>query len=168
MIMQLKQRLRRSGTALVLADDADAAKIQHPQLQSLYLLWRRKCAGRPAPARADFAVEEWRPWLGHLMLLDCIEGEDFRYRLYGTELAQLFGYDLSGLRVSELEALIGGKPIVEYRQVRRDGLPTYVSRASPSSRNFLAVDKLTLPLMEDGAVSKILAAIYLSDDKKKA
>src|SRR3546814_5412757 len=48
--------------------------------------------------------------------------------------------------------------------VIRSIAPSYVSRMSPSRREYLAVDKLALPLIDaDGRVNKILGSIYLSD-----
>ncbi len=160
MAQDTKLRERR----LVLADAAAAASsIGHPMLRQLYGLWRQKRGAHPAPSRGDFGIEELRPWLGHLMILDCLENEDFRYRLYGTNLVGIFGFDLTGTLVSAAAGKIGDKPIAEYRQVRVSGLPSYVARGSPSSRDYLAMDKLALPLMEGGVVVKILAAIYLSE-----
>lgn len=156
--------LTRPERRLLLPDTGDAgASIAHPRLRRLYELWRQKCAGRPAPPRADFSVEELRPWLGHLMIIDCVDGDDFRYRLYGSSLVGIFGFDLTGMLVSDATVKIGEKPLLEYRQVRALQVPSYVARSSPSSREYLTMDKLALPLMEDGAVNKIIGAIYLSD-----
>ncbi|MFN4163470.1 MAG: PAS domain-containing protein [Ferrovibrio sp.] len=141
---------------------AGALAISHPALRALYELWQAKRGDRPAPARGDFTVEELRPWLGHLMIIDC-DGEDTRYRLYGTDLVRIFGFDLTGRRVTDCASQIGDKPMLEYRQIIRSGKPIYISRGSPSARDYLLMDKLALPLMEDGKVNKILAAIYLSD-----
>ena len=148
----------------VLTDTAVAeSSIAHPLLRRLYRLWLQKCDARPAPSRSDFSIEELRPWLGHLMVLDCLENGDFRYRLYSTDLVGIFGFDLTNRLVSAAAVKIGDKPFAEYRQVRASGLPSYVARGTPSSRDYLAMDKLALPLMENGVVVKILAAIYLSE-----
>lgn len=156
--------MTRAERRLLLPEAGDAAaSIAHPSLRRLYEFWREKCAGRRAPLRADFSVEELRPWLGHLMIIDCIEGDDFRYRLYGSGLVAIFGFDLTGMLVSEATARIGEKPLLEYRQVRTLQVPSYVARSSPSSREYLTMDKLALPLVENGAVNKIIGAIYRSD-----
>jgi hypothetical protein len=140
--------------------NASELTVAHPKLQALHRFWEEKRSGRPAPSRAELAIEELRPWLGHLMLLDCIAGDDFRYRVYGTDLVSLFGFDLTGMTTLEAITLVGEKPLLEYRQVRSGVAPLGVSRQSPSARKYLTVDKLALPLMENGEVNKILAAIY--------
>jgi hypothetical protein len=140
-----------------------APSIGNPALAALHGLWSTRRGDRIAPARADFDVFELRPWFGHLMLLDVLEGGgDMRFRLYGTELVGIFGFDLTGRRVSAVIDLIGDRPLQEYREVARYGRPAYVSRMSPSQRDYLAVDKLALPLADNGRITKILGAIYLS------
>lgn len=138
-------------------------EIAHPQLRALHELWERKRGLRTAPSRADFSVEELRPWLGHLIMVDCLDDDDFRFRLYGTALVRIFGFDLTNRLVSDVSGQIGDRPAAEYRQVRRLGTPFHVARRSPSAREYLTMDKLALPLMDNGVVTKIMAAIYHSD-----
>lgn len=151
--------------APVVADiePAGGEVIARPNLQALYRLWSERRAGRPAPSRDDFSVEDLRPWLGHLLLLDRIDGDDFRYRLYGSSLVEIFGFDLTGRTVTAAAPLIGVSPLAEYRSVIAAGRPFHVSRASPSAREHLLMDKLALPLMDSGRITKILGAIYLSE-----
>lgn len=157
MMMQFK-RLRLSYH-----DDSHDVAISHPKLRALFDLWDARRGSRQAPPRSDFSHEDLLPWFGHLMLLDCLDNNEYRYRLYGTALTQLFGFDLTGKLVGASSDLIGAKPQDEYARVVRIGAPVYTSRISPSAREYLQVDKLALPLMEGGRVTKILGAIYLSD-----
>lgn len=140
-----------------------AAAITHPRLRALYDLWNAKRGDRQAPPRSDFSHDDLLPWFGHLLLLDCLEGGEFRYRLYGTGLVTLFGFDLTGRTVGASLDRIGDKPLDEYVTVMRTGAPVYASRSSPSARDYLKVDKLALPLMDGDRITKILGAIYLSD-----
>lgn len=157
MMMQFKRQ------SLSYHDDSHDVAISHPALRSLLDLWEIKRGSRQAPPRSDFSHEDLLPWFGHLMLLDCLDNNEYRYRLYGTALTQLFGFDLTGKLVGASSDRIGAKPLDEYAKVVRIGAPVYVSRSSPSAREYLQVDKLALPLMEGGRVTKILGAIYLSD-----
>lgn len=156
MIMQLTRKQFDFGY------EGDATVIAHPRLRTLYDLWQDRRGSRQAPSRRDFAVEDLKPWFGHLMVLDCLADDSFCYRLYGTELVRMFGFDLTGRAVDAVADRIGALPDAEYRQVRRIGAPLHVSRSSPSAMEYLLVDKLALPLMEAGEVTKILAAIYPS------
>ncbi|MFC3674411.1 PAS domain-containing protein [Ferrovibrio xuzhouensis] len=161
--------LSRNAGSTVAAAAENPLTIGNPALAALYDLWQRKRSGRPAPSRADFDLADLRPWFGQLMLLDVIDGgRDMRYRLYGTGLVSIFGFDLTGRRVSEVADLIGTRPLEEYREVASLMMPAHVSRMSPSAREYLALDKLALPLIDDdGRVNKILGAIYLSPVESK-
>lgn len=159
-----------TGTrSLTAAVGQDIPTIGNPALAALYDLWARKRGGRPAPARTDFDIADLRPWFGHVMLLDVVDGgHDLRFRLYGTGLVAMFGFDLTGRLVSQTSDLIGERPLQEYREVIHSIAPSYVSRMSPSRREYLAVDKLALPLIDaDGRVNKILGSIYLSPVESK-
>lgn len=157
MIVQLKHRI------FTYEDDSGSTAIGHPKLRALYELWDARRGTRQAPPRSDFSLDDLRPWFGHLMIVDCLPDDDFRYRLYGTELVRLFGFDLTGKSLSDALLYIGDKPLREYQQVCRIGAPVHASRVSPSAREHLQIDKLALPLMEGGEVTKILGALYLSE-----
>ncbi|QDO99228.1 PAS domain-containing protein [Ferrovibrio terrae] len=144
---------------------ANAPAISNPRLQRLYELWDTKRGGSlVAPARSDFSIAEFKPWLGNLLILDNIGArEDIRFRLYGTNLAELFGFDLTYKTVLESTLLIGDRPLVEYQEVSQQQRPIHVSRFTPTARRHIAVDKLALPLMSHDRVDQILAAIYPSE-----
>jgi len=162
MIVQLKHRI------FTYEDESGAAAVDHPKLRTLYELWNQRRGTRQAPPRSDFTLEDLRPWFGHLMIIDCLPDNDFRYRLYGTELVRMFGFDLTNRSVGDSVIYIGDKPLREYQQVCRIGAPVHASRDSPSAREHLRVDKLALPLMEGGEVTKILGALYLSEPEAGA
>lgn len=135
-----------------------------PQLRDLLALWTAKRGERGLPARRDFSWMELRPWFGNLILVDVIgDGEDFLYRLWGSELARFLGYELTGRRSSEVESWLGPNPMREYRQVCRTREPLSVLVRIPDSKDTVRMDKLDLPLSGDGRrVDKVMAAIYPS------
>src|SRR5262249_55185257 len=60
-----------------------AGQAMPPALDALYRLWDARRAGSAMPSRRDFAFEDLIPWLGHLMLVDAIDGgRDFVYRVF--------------------------------------------------------------------------------------
>jgi len=55
-----------------------------------------------------FDVFKLRRWLGYIMILDAqSNGEDFRYRMYGTRIAEFSGFDMTGRLVSDFNSPIG-------------------------------------------------------------
>lgn len=142
----------------------------HPQLRALWRYCDELRAGRPALAVEDITPFVLRPWLGSIVLADRIEGDDFRYRLYGSNLVEAFGFDLTGRRVSACEPQIGPLPLEEYRRVATTFRAEATVRGSPAAREWLLMDKLALPLVaaEGGPVTRILAAIYTSEAEGQA
>ncbi|MGD8810110.1 MAG: PAS domain-containing protein, partial [Gammaproteobacteria bacterium] len=58
--------------------------------------------------RASFDVFQLRPWLGYIMILDAVpETDDFRYRMYGTRIAEQSGFDMTGKLVSAFDSPVG-------------------------------------------------------------
>ncbi len=144
------------------ARGADPADTMDPRLAGLLALWHAKRGARAMPARSDFAIEDFLPWLGHLALLDVVgAGDDFRYVVYGTRLVETFGFDLTGRSARDAAAQIGPQPLEEYRRVYAVRTPQHVSRMSPAHKEHLTITKLALPLSSDGAsVDKIVSVIY--------
>ncbi len=54
------------------------------------------------PSRGDLPVQELRPWIGHLALIDAAAGGKFRIRLCGTHLIRRLGREATGVSVDEL------------------------------------------------------------------
>jgi len=58
--------------------------------------------------RADFDPFKLRPWLGYIMILEHLPADDdFRYRMYGTFVAEQTGCDMTGRRVSDFGPELG-------------------------------------------------------------
>lgn len=66
--------------------------------------WLSKCVNERLPSRRDIDIAELGPWLGRVLMMDVIDGgEDFRYRLIGTEIVDAVGRDLTGRLVSDVD-----------------------------------------------------------------
>jgi hypothetical protein len=137
--------------------------IEHPKLAALKVRWQEKCAGRKMPARSDFDTLEFGPWMGHLTVLDVIDGgRDYYFRLHGTNIVTLYGYEMTGKTVSELPNEVGTTILKEYREaVDRRG-PVLVARNHALPRkDYTKIIKLILPLSSDGeSVDKLLSCAY--------
>jgi hypothetical protein len=90
--------------------------------------WRSKCSGERLPSRRDIDPVEIPRLLPHILLAE-IWQEPFlvRYRLAGTALAELYGFDYTGSYLSrEREGDEGYAYYIEiYRQVCRDKRPLF-------------------------------------------
>lgn len=108
-------------------------ELNQPVLQQLQAYWDNKRTGRPHPGREDIDPLELRFIIGNLILMD-VEPTPlrFRYRLFGSGIAQRQGFDMTGkyleqhpwpelaaqARQTYIEVIDSGKPAL----IRRHGL----------------------------------------------
>ena len=129
------------------------------KLTSLKALWEAKRQERPMPSRKDFGIQELKPWLGHLALID-VTGEGI-FRLCGTNLMVRFGGDMTGRRVDEVAET--------HREGISDPITKVCATMAPVSGTShiqmhgqqIIYSELILPLSKDGqGVSMLLWASY--------
>ncbi len=136
------------------------AELEQAQLQFLLTYWQglRDGAGRVPVGSID--ALNMRPALGYVMLLDVLDGgADFRYRLYGSVIAQHSNFDMTGRRLSELkpEQGVGAFFQVVYRAVLARPEPIYTEHAPPPTIRVKLWYRLILPLFDDnGVVCRLL------------
>ena len=107
--------------------ERELERSRYPRLRELYDYWRRKCAGRRAPARSDILPEEIRPILPHILLLDIVgDTPRLKYRLVGTEFVQIYGAEITGKFVDEIDFDGMSQMIVaDYVKVVKDCRPSW-------------------------------------------
>jgi len=133
----------------------------------LFDLWLSCRKGKQLPARQDIDVLDLKPWLGDLhMLASEDNGLDFRYIIFGTNIAQYIGRDMTGKMMSDApEARLAALTTASYRRVWRSGIPHLIKRPTVISGTGIrpAVrDYLTLPLSADGKqVNRLLVLLEL-------
>lgn len=138
----------------------DEDDVRQEPLRFLVGFWRMHRAGGRLPGVDMVEPFALKPALGYIMLLDVLDdGWDYRYRLYGTNIAQRLGQDLTGRRTSDISkrAFTGSFYIAGYRAVLARRAPLFTVSASP--RYVAAVDwwRLALPLAgPDGAIARLL------------
>lgn len=133
------------------------------RLRSLAAHWHSLAGGDALPARSAIDPTAMRPWLGNILLVDVIDGgAGFTYRLYGSEVAEHFGRDLTGRTPSEFPAHHVDIILGAYRGVVETGRPRYtVHILSIDGRKFAAWERVVLPLSDDGrTVNHLLVGLY--------
>ena len=147
--------------------------IGHPKLRELYDFWERKRAGRFAPTRADIdPVELPRELIGSVFVY-AVQRErpeapptTYLLKLFGTNLVDLVGRDLTGLTFDEI--FVGPQRDAirrEYDHVATTGEPLCAVRDSGwSGRDYRRYHRLLLPLSEDGRTVDRLMGGAAGDD----
>jgi len=133
----------------------------HPQLHDLLDFWHQKCAGRRMPARKDFDVFELRPWLGRLHLVQVVAGgEDFRFTIYGSEVAVLHGTDLTGKALSSIAEPARESVRRAYAATCRSRAPLFIEDDRLVRSSLTRLENLILPLSDDGrTVNRLLIGV---------
>lgn len=125
-------------------------------------IWRA-LARRPhalAPHVADFDIVAFRSMMGNLMLLEPVDnGDDFVYRVYGTNIARFVSLELTGKRLTEgpLPTFAKALFLVTYRAVLKRPEPLMCRHVAPTDFVMATWDRLVLPFVDDaGAVARLL------------
>src|SRR5690348_5030782 len=75
-------------------------RLAAPQLRFLLRYWQDLRGSRALPPAREIDAIEMRPALGYISLLDVVDGgRDFHYRLFGSIVAGVSGFDMTGFRV---------------------------------------------------------------------
>ncbi|WP_420403749.1 PAS domain-containing protein [Nisaea sp.] len=97
--------------------ETERGKVDHERSASFLSYCQKKKPKGAFADRRDFTGETLRPWLGNIMVLELDrEREDFRYRLYGSEIAARSGFDMTGKWVSDFRSEIGDVFHSQYRK----------------------------------------------------
>jgi hypothetical protein len=138
------------------------ADVRDPRLRGLWAYWAGKRNGAALPGRAAINPLEMRAWLGNLLLMDVVEaGLDFRYRLHGTQLVQLFGADLTGRLVGSLPVRDVDRLLAEGRLVVGSRDWHYTEETVVAEKQHIAIAKLILPLAANARdVDMLIVGIY--------
>src|SRR5471030_1504229 len=113
-------------------EDPDAASFEDARLAKLLEYWRAlpRAGDLPAAQAIDPAALVFI--LGWLMIMDPIEdGADFSYRLYGTNIAEVMGRDLTGCKLSESFPEVAAFTANVYRNAMRDRRPVLTRHTPP-------------------------------------
>ena len=138
------------------------------KIASLFRYWDERRGGRRMPSRGDIDPLDIPQLLQHLILLDTDERiEDFRYRLYGTAVAEGFGEERTGKTFAELKRIDNiDEAWAGYRSVQADGEPHYSpDRTVLPLRHYTSYSRLLLPLSDDDRrVNMILGGIVFFEN----
>jgi len=137
------------------------AHVLPPGMQALVSLWLQRCGGRPMPWRDSLPMQDLRPWLGHLALIEIAGQGRFRMRLSGTHLIRRFGREATGLDIDELADDIRRQLRAILNATLKAAAPVIARSAVPLGRATDWHCEVALPLAAaTGAMNTILFCSY--------
>jgi len=108
--------------------------------------------------RRDFTGETLKPWLGNIIVLEFDrERDDFRYRLYGSEIAALAGFDMTGKWVSDFRSEIGDLFSAQYRNAVQEKRLIVSRNSYLHSRAPCDWERIICPVENGGQVQLVVA-----------
>lgn len=142
--------------------DPVAEDVPDPRLAQLLEYWRSlRVGGQDIPSAGAIDPLDMKFALGYLLLSDVIEnGDDFRYRVYGSLVARLCENDLTGRCPSEFGDARSTYIVATYKaaMIRRE--PLYMVFPAIVPIDVKVWRRLVLPLAgADGEIVRFLAAM---------
>ena len=128
--------------------------FQAEPLRVLGAYWRGIAGAGALPHMKLIDPAGLRPALGYVMLLDAVDqGRDFRYRLYGSIVSGISGFDMTGKLLSEhpANAYVTEFGIATYRAALQRREPVYTERSPVGAAQTTLWQRLALPLVDDSA-----------------
>ncbi|MEJ2125417.1 MAG: PAS domain-containing protein [Alphaproteobacteria bacterium] len=144
----------------MLSELAFRAQLVIREQRDLFDYWRSCAKGRPMPERADISPARMAAMLPNISILDAGDSPDLMtYRLAGTRLRDIYGCEVTGKSVFDLE--FGEKRdywLSIYRRVMVEKIPMQGAVKGPVvERDHMVLFWMRLPLSDDeSAVNKIL------------
>ena len=124
--------------------------------------WDRAVATLGTPTTRLVDPVELAPALGHLLLVDVVDGgHDFFYRLFGTFAATVSGFDMTGKKLSQHPAspYIREFSMALYRAAIQRREPVWSHYGPTMAISTSAWERIVLPLVDDnGTVCRFLVA----------
>lgn len=137
----------------------------HPRIRAIYEYWRAIHPTEGLPGRQHFDPLDIPALLPDIFLLDVrSDGPSFQFRLIGTGVTALYGREFTGQPFEA--AYEDGKAAPIYQDacaILTDKAPRW-RRSPPAfqrSRDYLLLERLLLPLAENGATVDILLGFLL-------
>jgi hypothetical protein len=139
-----------------------------PRFRTFFKYWMDIHQGSALPRRSDIDPLDIPSLLGHLNLIDVLRddgGIRYRYALWGTKVATLYGADYTGRFLEDIMIPTQFEAVREAFNVTVEtGLPHYWKVPIPiENREFVSSRRLLLPLSQDGQRVTHMIALMLGE-----
>lgn len=157
------------NTRLVL--DPSLRDLPFEELKSVLRYWRDlpRSGGIPEVLKVD--PDRLIVALGYIMLVDLGEAEnDFRYALYGSKIAEVSGFDMTGKSIWDIPTTSDVQVFLAacYMAARQLKRPLYSVHEAPPLITVSHWHRLILPLGKDGEVRRFLVCnVPISEGKPR-
>lgn len=132
----------------------------HPELDAVQALWTELRGDRRLPLRTDFDLATMSHWASHLSVATATPKGRFQFRLFGTELARVYGQDLTGRFLDDLAPRdLWSVIVLHYQEVVSTQQPLFAPISVANGRWYTEVSRLLLPLAAESDVNTVAAVM---------
>lgn len=144
--------------------------LPHQDLRELYAYWLANGGRTGIPLRSTLDPVDFKHLLPRLAIIEVLktaDGDRFRYRLAGTEIARQAGRDPTGKTFDDLyEGEYLAAAMATYTRIVKTGRPDFSERTFPLGEGaaHLRYNRIILPYSSDGAeVDQLVLLIVVLD-----
>jgi hypothetical protein len=158
----LRDAFRKNGAQGPEVTWSPALSVMRAQpLAALLEYWSSLRDGDALPRADRIDPLRMRRALGYVLLIDAVDdGRDFRYRLFGSAVAAVSGFDMTGRLLSQHAAspYLREFSLALYRAAMQRREPAFCMYAPSGTLKTASWHRIALPLVDDGGrISRFLA-----------
>lgn len=133
--------------------ELSAHEVTDPRVRGAYEYWLSARGDKPMPSRSSIDPIDLKFCLGWTCLVEVIHetSRRFRYRIDGTQLASLTGWDLTGHYLDEMQdQAYRDLVLMIYNRVVDTKAPMFIRNSEEWTDFGYLTESVTLPLSNDG------------------
>ncbi len=138
------------------------------EFHSFISLWRSKSLNGNIPSWSDFQFEDFDGWYGRLSLFEFEDDETVRVILWGTQLTQWWGVDLTKRNLVDqwnehANYWTEGEGVYIRQFVQNPGIGRWLGTLNIVDRDFVVIEAIDVPLQRDNHITHVLSAYVIRD-----
>lgn len=133
-----------------------------PRLHRLHQHWLTLKGDRALPSPADFDILGLPQLMGHLHILEvAVDPPRFRFRLFGTRIAEIAGRDLTGRWVDEIDPPLRAQAVhAAFLVALQQRVPCYSRSDESYDLGALEMHRLACPFSSNGQdIDRLLVGV---------
>ncbi len=137
-------------------------QLRHKTSETLFTYWDRVRGNRGTPRRFEIDPGKIASILPSTFILERIDAENFRYRLAGTQVCDMFGSELRGTNFLGGWTLTDRGALVRHLAAlsKQGAVETIHLEAAPVARPSIPFEMILLPLRHTGeSIDRVLGAL---------
>jgi PAS domain S-box-containing protein len=144
--------------------DLPSHLVSRPELDEIRAIWTELRGNGPLPPRSGFTLRIVAKWAAHLSIATTTLNGRYRFSLFGSELARVYGQDLTGRFLDELTPRdLWSVITLHYDEVVGTRQPLFAPISIANGHWYTEVSRLLLPFAADDGDAATVAYVIAID-----